>query len=211
MTSISVRWPMRTRSRRAAAGAVRPRYPRRASPESFVERVSTRHAMTSLAEDDEIRVLYLTGGRRLGGMEHHLIALASRLPPSVRCLVCCLDASADYEARLDGRSNRAYQPGLANPPATRRQRSRISGSNAPSDAFDRTSCIRTGSSPMSSRVCCARGVRMSASLPAGVGRMRTGAIRPSGVSSIGCRTKSCAFHRRPRRSSSRRNLRGPAC
>ena len=56
--------------------------------------------MTSLSADDEIRVLYLTGGRRLGGMEHHLIALASRLPPSVHCLVCCLDASADYEARL---------------------------------------------------------------------------------------------------------------
>ena len=56
--------------------------------------------MTSLAEDGEIRVLYLTGGRRLGGMEHHLSALASRLPPPVRCLVCCLEASADYEARL---------------------------------------------------------------------------------------------------------------
>ncbi len=56
--------------------------------------------MTSLAEDDEIRVLYVIGGRRLGGMEHHLIALASRLPPSVRCQVCCLEASADYLARL---------------------------------------------------------------------------------------------------------------
>ena len=56
--------------------------------------------MTSRSADDEIRVLYLTGGRRLGGMEHHLIALASRLPPSVHCLVCCLEASADYEARL---------------------------------------------------------------------------------------------------------------
>ncbi len=56
--------------------------------------------MTSLSADDEIRVLYLTGGARLGGMEHHLIALASRLPPSVHCLVCCLEASADYEARL---------------------------------------------------------------------------------------------------------------
>ena len=33
-------------------------------------------------------------------MEHHLIALASRLPPSVRCLVCCLEPSADYQARL---------------------------------------------------------------------------------------------------------------
>ena len=33
-------------------------------------------------------------------MEHHLIALASRLPPSVRCQVCCLEASADYLARL---------------------------------------------------------------------------------------------------------------
>ena len=56
--------------------------------------------MPASAEDDEIRILYVIGGRRLGGMEPHLIALASRLPPSVRCLVCCLEASADYEARL---------------------------------------------------------------------------------------------------------------
>ncbi len=33
-------------------------------------------------------------------METHLIALASGLPASVRCIVCCLDASDDYRARL---------------------------------------------------------------------------------------------------------------
>ena len=33
-------------------------------------------------------------------METHLLTLASSLPPSVRCVVCCLDASADYRARL---------------------------------------------------------------------------------------------------------------
>lgn len=50
--------------------------------------------------DDEIRILYVTGGRRIGGMETHLIALASNLPASVRRFVCCLDGSADYGARL---------------------------------------------------------------------------------------------------------------
>ena len=53
-----------------------------------------------MTEQEIERDLRDAGGRRLRGMEHHLIALASRLPPSVRCLVCCLDASADYEARL---------------------------------------------------------------------------------------------------------------
>jgi glycosyltransferase involved in cell wall biosynthesis len=56
--------------------------------------------MTAAAIDDEIRVLYLTGGRRIGGMENHLIALASSLPSSIRCLVCCLEASSDYQTRL---------------------------------------------------------------------------------------------------------------
>ena len=56
--------------------------------------------MTAAAIDDEIRVLYLTGGRRIGGMENHLIALASSLPSSIRCLVCCLEGSSDYQTRL---------------------------------------------------------------------------------------------------------------
>ena len=43
---------------------------------------------------------YVTGGRRIGGMESHLLILASNLPPSIRCVVCCLDASVDYLARL---------------------------------------------------------------------------------------------------------------
>ena len=50
--------------------------------------------------DDDIRVLYVIGGRRIGGMEIHLVTLARRLPASIRCLVCCLDASAEYRALL---------------------------------------------------------------------------------------------------------------
>jgi glycosyltransferase involved in cell wall biosynthesis len=49
---------------------------------------------------DDVRVVYVIGGRRIGGMETHLIALASNLPASVRCVVCCLDASDEYRARL---------------------------------------------------------------------------------------------------------------
>ena len=56
--------------------------------------------MTASTANEEIRILYLTGGRRIGGMETHLIALASSLPASVRCFVSCLDASADYRMRL---------------------------------------------------------------------------------------------------------------
>ena len=99
--------------------------------------------MTLLAEDDEIRVLYVIGGRRLGGMEHHLIALASQLPPSVRCQVCCLEASADYLARLtDARiehtnldwPNPAASTWSACVPAVRTRRQTLSS---------RTSCTRT--------------------------------------------------------------------
>ena len=50
--------------------------------------------------DDDIRVIYVIGGRRIGGMEIHLVTLARRLPASIRCLVCCLDASAEYRALL---------------------------------------------------------------------------------------------------------------
>jgi glycosyltransferase involved in cell wall biosynthesis len=49
---------------------------------------------------DDLRVVYLIGGRRIGGMETHLLTLASSLPPSVRCVVCCMEASDDYRARL---------------------------------------------------------------------------------------------------------------
>ena len=56
--------------------------------------------MSTPRVDDEVRVLYVTGGRRIGGMESHLLILASNLPPSIRCVVCCLDASPDYLARL---------------------------------------------------------------------------------------------------------------
>jgi L-malate glycosyltransferase len=55
---------------------------------------------TSQIGADEIRIVYVIGGRRVGGMETHLLTLASQLPPGVRCFVCCLDASADYLARL---------------------------------------------------------------------------------------------------------------
>ena len=47
-----------------------------------------------------IRVLYVTSGRRIGGMETHLLTLASRLPERIRSYVCCMDASADYRRRL---------------------------------------------------------------------------------------------------------------
>jgi glycosyltransferase involved in cell wall biosynthesis len=50
--------------------------------------------------DDEVRVLYVTGGWQIGGMENHLLILASSLPRSIRCVVCCLRASHDYLARL---------------------------------------------------------------------------------------------------------------
>ena len=56
--------------------------------------------MTASSADDDIRILYVTGGRRIGGMETHLIRLAGSLPASFRCLVCCLDASDDYKTRL---------------------------------------------------------------------------------------------------------------
>jgi glycosyltransferase involved in cell wall biosynthesis len=52
------------------------------------------------AAEEEIRVLYVTGGRRIGGMETHLVRLAGHLSSPVRCFVCCLDASADYGQRL---------------------------------------------------------------------------------------------------------------
>ena len=47
-----------------------------------------------------IRVLYVTSGRRIGGMETHLLTLASRLPERIRSYVCCMDASTDYRRRL---------------------------------------------------------------------------------------------------------------
>jgi glycosyltransferase involved in cell wall biosynthesis len=56
--------------------------------------------MTMTVEHEEVRVLYVTGGRRIGGMESHLLILTSNLPPSIRCVVCCSDASPDYLARL---------------------------------------------------------------------------------------------------------------
>lgn len=56
--------------------------------------------MAASMSDDQIRILYVIGGAGIGGMETHLITLASSLPPSVRCFVCCLEASADYETRL---------------------------------------------------------------------------------------------------------------
>lgn len=62
--------------------------------------LSSHRVMTGSTADDDIRILYVTGGRRIGGMETHLITLASSLPASVRCFVCCLDASPDYRTRL---------------------------------------------------------------------------------------------------------------
>ena len=74
-------------------------------------------------------------------------------------------------------------------------RARISGSSASSDAFDRTSCIRMVSSPMSSRVCCGRDQlerpnhhqqAWGGCEPAASGRQTS---RQSS-----CRTRSCASH-----------------
>ena len=56
--------------------------------------------MTASTADDDIRILYVTGGSGIGGMETHLISLAGSLPVAFRCLVCCLDASDDYKTRL---------------------------------------------------------------------------------------------------------------
>ena len=56
--------------------------------------------MTLSAADDHIRILYVIGGRGIGGMETHLIRLVGSLPASFRCLVCCLDASDDYTTHL---------------------------------------------------------------------------------------------------------------
>ena len=69
--------------------------------------------MPASMSDDEIRILYVIGGAAIGGMETHLITLASSLPPSVRCFVCCLEASADYEARLREAGIAHAQPRLA--------------------------------------------------------------------------------------------------
>jgi glycosyltransferase involved in cell wall biosynthesis len=53
------------------------------------------------ADDENVRILYVTGGNRIGGMETHLLTLARSLPAPIRCFVCCLDASAEYGARLE--------------------------------------------------------------------------------------------------------------
>jgi glycosyltransferase involved in cell wall biosynthesis len=49
---------------------------------------------------EEIRVVYVTGGRRVGGMETHLLTLAANLPRTIHCLVCCVEASPEYLVRL---------------------------------------------------------------------------------------------------------------
>jgi glycosyltransferase involved in cell wall biosynthesis len=56
--------------------------------------------MTVSTAGDEIRLFFFTGGRRIGGMETHLIRLASNLQPPFRCFVCCMDACPEYRTRL---------------------------------------------------------------------------------------------------------------
>jgi len=46
------------------------------------------------------RVLYLIGGRRIGGTETHVVRLAATLRENYRCLVCCLDPSPEYSSML---------------------------------------------------------------------------------------------------------------
>ena len=111
--------------------------------------------------DDEIRILYVIGGAGIGGMETHLITLASSLPPSVRCFVCCLEASADYRGSLEGGRNRARATSTGRFSSVPAAFWRMRGSSAWCDAFDRTSCTRTASSAMSSLACCAPGARAS--------------------------------------------------
>jgi L-malate glycosyltransferase len=47
------------------------------------------------------RILYLIGGRRIGGTETHVCRLAAAIRGDYTCLVCCLDPSAEYIALLD--------------------------------------------------------------------------------------------------------------
>ena len=50
---------------------------------------------------DKTRILFLIGGRRIGGTETHLCRLAAAIREDFLCLVCCLDPSAEYLALLD--------------------------------------------------------------------------------------------------------------
>ena len=47
------------------------------------------------------RILYLIGGRRIGGTETHVCRLAAAIRDDYACLVCCLDPSAEYLALLE--------------------------------------------------------------------------------------------------------------
>ena len=47
------------------------------------------------------RILYLIGGRRIGGTETHVCRLAAAIRDDYACVVCCLDPSAEYLALLD--------------------------------------------------------------------------------------------------------------
>ncbi len=64
------------------------------SAESSALRVTSRN------RSDQIRVLYLIGGRRIGGMETHLLRLVAAIKSSFRCLICCLDPSPEYLHRI---------------------------------------------------------------------------------------------------------------
>jgi glycosyltransferase involved in cell wall biosynthesis len=48
-----------------------------------------------------LKILYLIGGRRIGGMETHVVRLVEKLRHSFSCLVCCLDPSAEYVEQLE--------------------------------------------------------------------------------------------------------------
>ena len=89
-----VRAPHGVRMRARRAGAA-PLVERPAPPVVTGRQSKVRQGPVRLATGRQHRAPALGGG-----MEHHLIALASQLPPSVRCQVCCLEASADYLARL---------------------------------------------------------------------------------------------------------------
>jgi glycosyltransferase involved in cell wall biosynthesis len=58
--------------------------------------------VTAQNRSGQIGVLYLIGGRRIGGMETHLLRLVAAINSSFRCLICCLDPSPEYLHQISG-------------------------------------------------------------------------------------------------------------
>ena len=155
--------------------------------------------MSTPSVDDEVRVLYVTGGRRIGGMESHLLILASNLPPSIRCVVCCLDASPDYLARLTDlgiEHTNLDCPNVLRPPVLRayRRLTRVVR------RFDPHVVHSYGFSADVIAALLRLGGGKAISSPAVAARNRTCGGRSSCGSSTASRTGLCASRPRPRRS-----------